>query len=286
MSVDHYENFPVASVLCPPALRPAVTAIYHFARTADDIADEGTATAQDRLDTLNRYERDLLAAAQRDASHISTDWPQVFGPLAEQIATQRLPLTLLSQLLAAFKQDTHNPLYPDRTALLDYCSHSANPIGRLLLHLADVRDADALTQSDAVCSALQLINFWQDMSIDHRRRRFYVPLADALRHGLDVETLRDDSDASRALVRELCQWARELMYQGAPLVHRLPGRFGWELRLVVQGGLRILDKIEARGFNSLGQRPAIGAIDAPLLLWRALWMRRGTPARLSDPAAR
>jgi hydroxysqualene synthase len=285
VSVDHYENFPVASFFCPPALRPAVTAIYHFARTADDIADEGTATAQDRLDTLNRYERDLLAAA-RGASPISTDWPQVFGPLAQQIATQRLPLTLLSQLLAAFKQDTHNPLYPDRAALLDYCSRSANPIGRLLLHLADVRDADALAQSDAVCSALQLINFWQDMSIDHRRRHFYVPLADALRHGLDVETLRDDSDASRTLVRELCQWARELMAQGAPLVHRLPGRFGWELRLVVQGGLRILDKIEARGFNSLGQRPTIGAIDALLLLWRALWMRRGTSARLSNPAAR
>jgi hydroxysqualene synthase len=286
VSVDHYENFPVASFLCPPALRPAVTAIYHFARTADDIADEGTATAQDRLDTLNRYERDLLAAAQRGVGHISADWPHVFGPLAQQIATQRLPLTLLSQLLAAFKQDTHSPLYPDRAALLDYCSRSANPIGRLLLHLADVRDADALAQSDAVCSALQLINFWQDMSIDHRRRRFYVPLADALRHGLDVETLRDDSDASRTLVRELCQWARELMAQGAPLVHRLPGRFGWELRLVVQGGLRILDKIEARGFNSLGQRPTIGAIDAPLLLWRALWMRRGTPTRLTDTAAR
>jgi squalene synthase HpnC len=283
VSVDHYENFPVASILCPPSLRAAVRAIYHFARTADDIADEGTATAPERLAALERYEQSLQEAAQ---GRTGSDWPQVFGPLAEQIATHRLPVTLLSQLLSAFKQDTHNPLYADRAALLDYCSRSADPIGRLLLHLAGVSEAAALTQSDAICSSLQLINFWQDMSRDHPRGRFYVPLADARRHGLDVTTLHDDSDASRTLVRELCQWTRELMLQGAPLVHRLPGRFGWELRLVVQGGLRILGKIEARGFNALGHRPTVGALDAPQLLWRALWMRRGTPALLSEPAAR
>jgi hydroxysqualene synthase len=283
VSVDHYENFPVASVLCPPALRPAVTAIYHFARTADDIADEGNAPAADRLSTLERYEQALQDAAQgRNAS----EWPQVFGPLARQIEVHRLPVALLGQLLAAFKQDTHNTLYPDRAALLDYCSRSANPIGRLLLNLAGVDDTHARAQSDAVCSALQLINFWQDMSVDHARGRFYVPLADAQRHGLDVTALRSDSEASRALVRDLCPWARELMLQGAPLVHRLPGRFGWELRLVVQGGLRILDKIEAQGFNTLARRPTLGALDAPLLLWRALWMRRGAAALRPDAAAR
>jgi hydroxysqualene synthase len=283
VSVDHYENFPVASILCPPDLRPAVTAIYHFARTADDIADEGTAPAQERLFELERYEAALREAAQ---GRTSDAWPQVFEPLARQIDARRLPVPLLGQLLAAFKQDTHNPIYPARAALLDYCSRSADPIGRLLLHLAGVTDATALAQSDAICSALQLINFWQDMSRDHPRGRFYVPVADARRHGLDVATLRDDSDASRALVRELCDWARELMQRGAPLVHRLPGRFGWELRLVVQGGLRILEKIEAHDFNALGHRPTVGALDAPLLLWRALWMRRGAPTLLSDPAAR
>ena len=283
MSVDHYENFPVASFLCPPALRPAVTAIYHFARTADDIADEGTASAIERLAALDRYERVLQQAA---LGCTSDDWPQVFGPLAREIATHRLPVALLGQLLSAFKQDTHNPLYPDRAALLDYCSRSADPIGRLLLHLAGVTEPNALAQSDAICTSLQLINFWQDMSIDHPRGRIYVPTADAQRHGLDVKALDNDSDASRALVSELCAWARDLIQRGAPLVHRLPGRFGWELRLVVQGGLRILDKIEGHGFNALSQRPTVGAIDAPLLLWRALWMRRGAPALLSDPAAR
>lgn len=283
VSVDHYENFPVASFLCPPALRPAVTAIYHFARTADDIADEGDAPPTQRLAALERYERALKDAA---LGHPSGEWPHVFGPLAMQMATHRLPLPLLNQLLAAFKQDTRNPIYPDRAALLDYCSRSANPIGRLLLHLSDVDEPAALAQSDAICTSLQLINFWQDMSIDHARGRFYVPLADAQRHRLDVETMRGDSDASRALVRELCSWARELMQRGAPLVHRLPGRVGCELRLVVQGGLRILDKIEAHGFNALNQRPTIGALDAPLLLWRALWMQRRSTALLRDRAAR
>jgi hydroxysqualene synthase len=278
MTTPHYENFPVASVLCPPALRPAVSAIYHFARTADDIADEGDALPAVRLATLERYEHALDGAA---LGRKGNEWPQVFGPLALQISEHKLPLALLKQLLSAFKQDTHNPLYPDRAALLDYCSRSADPIGRLLLHLSGVADPIALAQSDAICSALQLINFWQDMSIDHARGRFYVPLADAQRHGLDVKTLECDSGASRALVRELCVWARELMRQGEPLVHRLRGRFGWELRLVVQGGLRILDKIEAQGCNALGHRPTIGAADTPLLLWRALSMRRGDAVLLA-----
>lgn len=283
MTTPHYENFPVASVLCPPALRPAVTAIYHFARTADDMADEGDALPAVRLATLDRYEQALNDAV---LGRKGSEWPQVFGPLATQIAEHELPVTLLGQLLSAFKQDTHNPLYPDRAALLDYCSRSANPIGRLLLHLSGVNEPGTLAQSDAICTSLQLINFWQDMSVDHPRGRFYVPLADAQRHGLDVKTLKHDSDASRALVRDLCAWARELMHEGAPLVHRLPGRFGWELRLVVQGGLRILDKIEAHGFNALGHRPTVGALDAPLLLWRALWMPRRSTALLSDQAAR
>ena len=277
MSIEHYENFPVASVLCPPALRPAVTAIYGFARTADDIADEGDAPGTERRARLDAYEHALLESA---AVRSTGTWPEVFAPLARQIEAHRLPLAPLRDLLSAFRQDTHNPLYPDRAALLDYCARSANPIGRLLLHLCAIDDREALAQSDAICSALQLINFWQDLSIDLPRGRCYVTQADAARHGLDItasahdsdasRALACDSDASRALVRELCTWARDLMQQGLPLVHRLPGRFGWELRFVVQGGLRVLDKIEARGCNALTHRPTIGAADAPLLVWRAL----------------
>jgi squalene synthase HpnC len=285
VSVEHYENFPVASVLCPPALRPAVTAIYDFARTADDIADEGDSAGPERRARLDAYEQALLDVA---AGRPSDDaWPQVFTPLARQIEAHRLPLAPLRDLLSAFRQDTHNPLYPDRATLLDYCRRSANPIGRLLLHLCAIDDREALAQSDAVCSALQLINFWQDLSIDLPRGRCYLPLADAGRHGLTPPAIARDSDATRALVRELVAWARALMEQGAPLVHRLPGRFGWELRLVVQGGLRVLDKIEAGGFNALAHRPTVGPADAPLLAWRALRMRRAPPApRLQDRPGR
>ena len=198
----------------------------------------------------------------------------MFGPLALQIRAHALPLAPFEQLLSAFVQDTANPLYADRSELLDYCARSANPIGRLLLHLAQVRDAEALRQSDAVCTALQLINFWQDLSIDLPRGRCYVPLADAERHGLDAAALRNDTDASRALVRDLCGWAGTLMHEGAPLVQRLPGRFGWELRLVVQGGLRVLDKIEAGRFDALSHRSTVSAADGPLLVWRALRMGR------------
>ena len=273
VSIDHYENFPVASWLCPPALRPAVAAIYHFARTADDIADEGDAPAPARLALLADYGSALQRAA--DGGDTRGPWQHVFAPLATAIKQHRLPLSPLADLLSAFSQDTGNPLYPDRSALLDYCARSANPVGRLLLHLAGVRDREALTQSDAVCTALQLINFWQDLSIDLPRARVYVPAADAARVGLDIRQLRAgaDSDASRALVRSLVAWARDTMLLGAPLVHRLPGRMGWELRFVVQGGLRVLENIEAGGHNALTHRPTVGKADLPGLTWRALRMQ-------------
>jgi hydroxysqualene synthase len=267
VTIDHYENFPVASWLSPPRLRPAIIAIYRFARTADDIADEGDAPAEQRLEVLDRYEQALRSGQPGE-------WPQVFVPLAAQRAAHSLPLRPFADLLCAFKQDTANLIYSDRAALLDYCARSANPIGRLLLQLAGVNEREALSQSDAICSALQLINFWQDLSVDLPRGRCYVPRCDAERHGLTLPPPTRDSPASRALVAELVAWSRALMRQGAPLVHRLPGRFGWELRLVVQGGLRVLEKIEAGGFDAMTRRPTVGALDAPLLFWRALRMRR------------
>jgi hydroxysqualene synthase len=151
VSIEHYENFPVASRLCPPALRPAVAAIYHFARTADDIADEGDATQTERLEQFADYRLALERAISGDTRG---PWQGVFAPLAQAILKHRLPLQPLSDLLSAFAQDTGNPRYPDRASLLDYCARSANPIGRLLLHLAGVSGRDALARSDAVCTAL------------------------------------------------------------------------------------------------------------------------------------
>ncbi|MCK6426375.1 MAG: squalene synthase HpnC [Burkholderiaceae bacterium] len=272
MSVEHYENFPVASWLCPPALRPAVQAIYWFARTADDLADEGEASALERIAALEAYRHELLQVAGGQPP--SPRWAAVFGPLAPVLARHRLPLPLLEDLLDAFEQDLRQHRYPDRAALLGYCRRSANPIGRLLLHLYGVNDARSLAQSDAICTALQLINFWQDLSIDLPRDRLYLPLSDCERFGLGVDQLmnRQDTPATRALIAEEVAWARSLMQQGAPLATRLPGRMGWELRLVVQGGLRILDKIAGLDHATLRQRPRLRAWDSPRLLWRAAWM--------------
>jgi squalene synthase HpnC len=277
VSVEHYENFPVASWLCPPPMRAAVTAIYHFARTADDIADEGDAPAAQRLADLQRYRQALqaCAAGQVDEAH----WPAVFQPLRQALVRHALPVPLLDDLLAAFMQDTGNPLYADRVQLLDYCRRSANPVGRLLLHLAGIGDPVSLAQSDAICSALQLINFWQDLSVDLPRGRHYVTDADLAAHGLSRNALQPGhGDQTAALVRTLCLWADGLMREGAPLALRVPGRLGWELRLVVQGGLRILERIAAMDYRSLDQRPVLGKTDLPVLLWRALRMQATAPA--------
>jgi squalene synthase HpnC len=183
--------------------------------------------------------------------------------------------------MSAFEQDARQPAYADRSELLDYCSRSADPVGRLLLHLYGIDDGDALRRSDAVCSALQLINFWQDLSIDLPRGRVYLPSADMARHGLRLEDLAaGDTPRSRALVADLCSWARRTMLDGAPLVHRVPGRAGWELRGVVQGGLRILDKIGDVDHAVLRYRPTLQGFDVPVLTWRALTMR---PRQVLDP---
>ncbi len=275
-SLDHYENFPVASWLCPPRLRAPIAAIYHFARTADDLADEGDATAAERLAELAAYRADLAAVASgQDASN---RWPQVFMPLAREMAAFSLPPSLLSDLLDAFIQDVNKTQnrqgYADRTELLAYCQRSAAPIGRLLLHLYGVTDAASLERSDAICNALQLINFWQDLSLDLPRGRYYLPTDACARHGVSQATLlaREQTPEATRLIAEQVAWARELMQSGVPLVHRVPGRAGWELRLVVQGGLRILDKIEAMDFATLRERPRITGWDAPLMLARALAM--------------
>ncbi len=270
--VQHYENFPVASVLCPPRLRPPIAAIYWFARTADDIADEGDAPPQARLDDLAAYHADLLATAAGQAP--SPRWIAVFGRLGPMIADFGLPVNLLADLLSAFEQDVVKQRYADEAELFDYCRRSANPVGRLLLHLYGIGDEASLRQSDCICTALQLINFWQDLSVDIPRGRIYLPADAWARHGVDESQLlaRARNPGTRALVASSVSSARALMLQGAPLAKTIPGRGGWELRLVVQGGLRILDKIEALDFNTLQQRPKLGAWDVMVMGWRALLM--------------
>ena len=275
MGVNHYENFPVASVLMPARLRGAVKAIYRFARTADDLADEGTDPPAQRLEKLDVLEHELDA--------IETGRPHLWPDLAQAIAQHQLPIALLRDLLSAFRQDVATHRYPNTAALFDYCRRSANPIGRLLLHLYGKTQAPLLAWSDAICTGLQLTNFWQDVAIDWRKGRVYVPLDALSRHGLSthaIDTQCSNTQSSpptwRNLMREQCAATRALLESGAPLATALGGRVGWELRLVVQGGLRILERIDAVHGDVFRHRPQLQTADWALMLWRALTMRPQT----------
>jgi hydroxysqualene synthase len=278
---DHYENFPVASWFCPPALRAPIAAIYWFARTADDIADEGQHTADRRLSELTQYRDDLHRSSRGQPT--SSRWPDVFDPLGPMIARFQLPVALLENLLDAFEQDVRFTAsaqrYRNDAELHAYCRLSANPVGRLLLHLYGIQDTVSLQRSDQICTALQLINFWQDLGRDIANGRWYPSLAQMERHGVtDADLQRDQphAGASRMLAAYASD-ARTLMLQGAPLAHQIRGRAGWELRLVVQGGLRILDKIAALDHATWRSRPRLGKGDIPLLLWRAFGPAKAGP---------
>jgi squalene synthase HpnC len=269
MPIDHYENFPVASILLPGRLRPAVQAIYAFARSADDLADEGEATPEARLAALAIYEEELDRLEQAQQPQLA-----VFRALAPVLRDYRLPYQPFRDLLSAFKQDVSLLRYPTFDALLDYCRRSANPVGILMLHLYGAADSRNLRDSDAVCSALQLINFWQDIAVDWRKARIYVPQEDLARFGV-CETAfakQQTDDAWRELMRFEVERAKKLLLSGAALALRLPGRIGLELRLVVQGGLRILERIEAERYDVFRHRPQLRKIDWLLLLWRAARM--------------
>lgn len=275
MSVDHYENFPVASILLPRRLRGAVTDIYRFARSADDIADEGVVDDAKRLHALAAYRGELHRIAAGKAAAQSSSDPAlaaVFEPLAATIARHQLPITPFYDLLSAFEQDITVKRYEDETALLDYCSRSANPVGRLMLHLYDAATGDNLRDADAICSGLQLVNFWQDVRLDWHKERVYVPQDALRRHGVSEEDLAACRLTPQwtALMREQVDRARALLNSGAPLARRLPGRIGLELRLVVQGGLRILERIEMSRYDVFMNRPELGMKDWGVMLWRAL----------------
>ena len=285
--ITHYENFPVASWLCPPHLRSPIAAIYWFARTADDLADEGVATPQQRLDDLAAFRDDLFTAfaalkGEKSAEQMSNRWPHAFTPLAAVIAKFSLPIKHLDDLLSAFEQDIRKTRdgqgYATEAELHDYCARSANPVGRLLLHfygLNDpVRDAKALGYSDDICTALQLINFWQDISQDIPRGRFYLSDAACAQFNVscaDLINLKQTQNTTDLIAYQAVN-TLVMMQKGSQLVHLIPGRAGWELRFVVQGGLRILDKIKALDYAILVKRPKLSKLDYVVIGWRALWM--------------
>jgi squalene synthase HpnC len=262
VSVGHYENFPVASLLLPRSLRRPVALIYHFARTADDYADEGNEPRETRLENLRRW-RDQLEQPKEE----------FFEKLRQIRLEHELPLQLFHDLLDAFTQDVVKNRYADFAEVLDYCRRSANPVGRLLLHLFKRVNETTLAQSDRVCSALQLINFWQDVGTDYAARdRIYLPRDEMQRFGVDERQIaeRRVDDAFRALLRFQAERARRLMLDGKPLLDALRGRFRLEIAVTVESGLRILEKLEQADYDMFRHRPVLKWFDWPSLLYRAL----------------
>jgi phytoene synthase len=276
MPVEHYENFPVASLLLPARLREPVEAIYAFARSADDVADEGDAPAIARLARLHDYQIALESCAHGVPVHDAALAP-MFERLGRAIEAHALPLQPFRDLLDAFMQDVGKTRYRDFDDLRDYCRRSANPVGRLMLHLYGAATPENLRRSDAICTSLQLINFWQDVAVDWHKQRIYLPQDDMAQFGVDEAGLDGMAccvmpvgDNWRALLAFEVQRARAMMLDGAPLARALPGRIGWELRLIVLGGLRILERIEAVGYDVFRHRPTLGRNDWLRLGWRAL----------------
>ena len=269
MPVDHYENFPVASFLVPARLRRPIEVIYHFARSADDIADEGDALPEERLAGLAAYQAEL----DRIAAGTPPQTP-LFVSLAETIRQHALPIQLFRDLLDAFAQDVVKTRYADYPELLDYCRRSANPVGRLVLHLFGRTGPEQLEQSDCICSALQLINFWQDVAVDWQKERIYIPLTDLPRFKIgeaDIAAGRWSANWAALMDFEIDR-TQALMQRGAPLVHALPGRLGWEIRLTIQGGLRILERLRQVRGNVFARRPKLGKWDWLVLAGRSLTM--------------
>lgn len=274
MSVNHYENFPVASLVLPARLRADVVNLYRFARAADDIADEGEMTGPQRREQLAQFRAALLAVANDPAPHTTgvEALDPIFIPLSDSIKRHQLPVDQLNNLLSAFEQDTIKSRYANETELMDYCQRSANPVGRLMLQLFEQTDAQSLVESDAICTALQRINFLQDVAIDLKKDRIYLP-EDALQdHGITEVDLRNGlvNEQWQALMTKQIAICRELMYVGQPLGRRLRGRIALEIRLIMAGGLRILEKIEAVQSDVFRHRPTLTKRDWIGLLWQAI----------------
>ncbi|KPJ95526.1 MAG: hypothetical protein AMJ55_03620 [Gammaproteobacteria bacterium SG8_15] len=254
---SHYENFPVASLLLPRTLRQPIAVIYAFARSADDFADEGQLSEQQRLEKLNAYSRQLEVLGKGQA----TD--PIFIALRDVIDRHQLPLRLFHDLLIAFKQDVVKKRYADFAEVRNYCQHSANPVGRLLLYLIHQATPENLQQSDAVCSALQLINFLQDIHQDYdENNRIYFPQDEMQQWGVNETMIKQQqsNDAMRGLVNQQLQRAKTMMLSGAPLGNRIPGRFGLQLRMMINGGLQVLKLLENQQQNVFS-RPRLNTRD-------------------------
>lgn len=270
MPINHYENFPVASVLLPAHLRIPVALIYRFARTADDFADEGSLPNHERLALLAGFGEELRAIEHGRPSRVV-----LFQQLTPVIGKHRLPFDLFHDLLSAFAQDVTKHRYADFAELLDYSRRSANPVGRLLLALYGAATPQNLAWSDNICSGLQLINFLQDIAIDYARGRIYMPQDELARYRVSEAQIaaHDTGGAWREFMTFQVDRARRMLRDGAPLGRRLPGRIGLEMRMIIAGGDRILTKILNADGDVFRRRPVLRSHDWMLMFARTFSIR-------------
>jgi hydroxysqualene synthase len=269
----HYENFPVASMLMPASMRHHVAAVYAFARAADDFADEGSWTAEERLALLDGWLERLRTCTASTTPATAPGEPAesaaIFQALGATIREKSLPIALFEDLISAFQQDVSVSRYPTWDSLLDYSRRSANPVGRLVLRIAGHDDSRLDRWSDAICTALQLTNFWQDLKVDFDRGRVYLPAADMQTHRADERELGTGhmtAGLQRTLV-EVSGRTRALFLAGRPLCDALEGRLRYELRATWLGGMRVLDRLERGAFDVMRNRPSLGVADAPWFAW-------------------
>jgi phytoene synthase len=289
----HYENFPVASWLLPAHMRPHVAAVYAFARTADDFADEGERPAEERLTLLDDWQNRLHACVMEgggaDGAEASADdrsHGRVFLALGATIRACDLPVSLFDDLLSAFRQDITTHRYETWAGVLDYCRRSANPVGRLVLRIAGYRDERLDRSSDALCTALQLTNFWQDLERDWHKGRLYVPARDIEDDRASLADLGAGqlSDAWRRVLRRMTERTRCLFDEGRTVCDGVRGRLRHELRVTWLGGMRVLERVERIDYDVFAARPALGLADVPAIVWRALlWRGAGRGTRATQP---
>ncbi len=284
-SRGHYENFPVGSLFLPRRMRRHVAALYAFARTADDFADEGALTADERLRLLAGWRKRLSQAAASPhpgdppAPGEPADTVDIFLALGASIRECALPVSLFEDLLSAFRQDVTTTRYGTWADVLDYCRRSANPVGRLVLRIAGHDDPQMDEWSDRICTALQLANFWQDLKVDFDRGRIYLPLEELRMHGAREDGLRGNQlpPAWQKALAAAAARTRALFEAGRPLCDAVRGRLRYELRATWLGGVRILDRVEDQRFDVIHNRPTLGAADAPWFAWRMLTWQSAHP---------
>jgi len=269
LAKSHYENFPVGSFLLPRELRRPIRLVYAFARVADDLADEGDDSEQTRLLKLDQWEGELQKAISGEKGSA------FFAELAHVISSYAIPPSLFFDLIEAFRMDARGTAYETFEDVRFYCRHSANPVGRILLHLFNSPTAELCSYSDDICTALQLTNFWQDLSIDIERNRVYIPSEDFVRFGLLPGELRRNAGTGKLtqLLKYQVDRTRQIFLEGMPLLRLIDERFALELRMTVNGGMKILEKIAAQDYDTLRRRPSLSTFDRVHLLVRSLLTR-------------